>query len=54
MVKLKSSLKNLELDISVAKNEQCRIFPPQIPRQTANSVVRHETPRAAEYCWPCD
>jgi len=48
IVKLKRNLKNHELDINIAKNGQCRIF----PRQTANFKARREYSRAAEYCRP--
>jgi len=61
MVKLKRSLKNLELDINVAKNGPFRVFPRQATNSaangefhgTANFTARHGNPRAVEYCWPC-
>jgi len=55
MVKSKRSLKNLELDITVAKtgNSTFSCSKQQIPWQTENSVAFHENLHAAEYCWPC-
>ena len=52
--KLKRSTKNLELDTNVVRNGNFAFFcsKQQTLLQTANSAVRHENLRAAEYCWP--
>jgi len=40
MVKLKRSLKNLELEINIAKNRQFLVFPRQAANSTANGEFR--------------